>query len=134
MLLARSVDLIIRATCSYTRLQHWSYGYGRSGYKQETFMLVSSVQVHHVYKLIWTPVNGQLLQVQAEAGNPHDLHAVSTVHGDTVVGHMPRDIARTALYFLQHGGRTGRRKPSDVLNKGLNRTLYIHVSWKTEYD
>ena len=66
-------------------------------------------------------MNGQLLQVQAKAGNPHDSHAVST---DTVVGHMPRDISRTAFYFLQHGGRitcevTGRRKPSDVLNKGL---------------
>ena len=91
---------------------------------EESFMLVSSVRGHHVYKRIWTPVNGQLLQVQAEAGNPHDSHAVSTVHGDTVVGHMPRDISRTAFYFIQHGGRitcevTGCRKPSDVLNKGL---------------
>ena len=45
------------------------------------------------------------------------------VVGDTVVGHMPRDIS-TAFYFLQQGGLitcevTGRRKPLDVLNKGL---------------
>ena len=72
---------------------------------EESFMLTSSVRGHHVYKRIWTPVNGKLLQVQAEPGNPHDSHAVSTVHGDTVVGHMPRDISRTAFYFLQHGGR-----------------------------
>ena len=67
---------------------------------EESLMLVSSVRGHHAYKRICTPVNGQLLQVQAEAGNPHDSHAVSTVHGNTVVGHMPRDdISRTAFYF-----------------------------------
>ena len=47
---------------------------------EESFMLTSSVRGHHVYKRIWTPVNGNLLQVQAEPGNPHDLHAVS-MHG-----------------------------------------------------
>ena len=56
---------------------------------EESFMLVSSVRGHHFYKRIWTPVNGQLFQVQAEAGNPHDSYAAPTAHGDTstVVGH-----------------------------------------------
>lgn len=90
----------------------------------ETFILESTIRGHHVYKRVWTPVIGQELQVQAERGNAHDLHAVCTLHAGVVVGHMPREIAITASYFLQHGGRitcevTGPRKLSSVPNKGL---------------
>lgn len=90
----------------------------------ENFMLESSVRGHHIYKRVWTPVIGQQLQVQAQRGNTHGRHAVSTVHAGVIVGHMPREIAKTASYFLQHGGRitcevTGRRKLSSVPSKGL---------------
>ena len=91
---------------------------------EESFMLESSVRGHHIFKRIWTPVNGQMLQVQCETGNAQDARAVATIHNGAIVGHMPREISRTAFYFLQHGGRitcevTGRRKLSDVPNKGL---------------
>ena len=71
----------------------------------ESFTFESAVRGHHVFKRIWTPVNGQLLQVRAETGNERDPYAVATVHDDTIVGHVPREISRTAFYFLQHGGR-----------------------------
>ena len=35
---------------------------------EESFMLENSICGHYVYKRVWTPVNGQLLQVQAETG------------------------------------------------------------------
>ena len=35
----------------------------------ESFTFESAVRGHHVFKRIWTPVNGQLLQVRAEIGN-----------------------------------------------------------------
>ena len=90
----------------------------------ESFTFESAVRGHHVFKRIWTPVNGQLLQVRAETGNERDPYAVATVHDDTIVGHVPREITRTAFYFLQHGGRItceviGRRKLSDIPTKGL---------------
>ena len=79
---------------------------------------------HHVFKRIWTPVNGQLLQVRAETGNERDAYADATVHDNTIVGDMPREISRTAFHFLQHVGCitweiTGCRKLSDVPTKRL---------------
>ena len=53
----------------------------------ESFTFESAVRGHHVFKRIWTPVNGQLLQVRAETGNERDPYAVATVHDDTIVGH-----------------------------------------------
>ena len=45
----------------------------------ESFTFESAVRGHHVFKRIWTPVNGQLLQVRAETGNERDPYAVATV-------------------------------------------------------
>ena len=81
----------------------------------ESFTFESAVRRIHVFKRIWTPVNGQVLQIRAETGNDEDASAVATVHNITIFGRMPREISRTAFYFLQHGGcitwkMTGRRK------------------------
>ena len=38
----------------------------------ESFTFESAVRGYHVFKRIWTPVNGQLLQVGAEIGNERD--------------------------------------------------------------
>ena len=45
---------------------------------EESFLLRSMVRGHHIFKRIWMPVIGQLLQVQAETGNEWDPHAVAT--------------------------------------------------------
>ena len=47
--------------------------------------------------------------------NPMDRYAVGVMKGETVVGHVPRSIAKTFWYFLGHDGAiscevTGRRK------------------------
>ena len=72
----------------------------------------------------WTPVIGQILQVDREGDNIHDSFAVATSYGGSVVGHLPIEFSKLAWHFLQHGGHivceiTGRRKRSSVLNKGL---------------
>lgn len=84
-------------------------------------MLVSSMRGHHVYKQIWTPVSGQLLQVQAEAGNVQDTPAVSVVRGRAIVGHGPHEISTAAFYFLQYGGRI----PCEVLIAGSFQVFQI---------
>ena len=91
---------------------------------EESFQLESAVRGHHVYESVWTPFVGQLLQVQSESENSHDVYAVAVIFDDAVVGHLPREFSRVAFYFLQHGGRitceiAGSRKLSDVHNKGL---------------
>ena len=46
---------------------------------EETFSLDSVVRGHHVYKLTWTPVVGQELQVAPEPRNIKDGKAVETL-------------------------------------------------------
>ena len=75
----------------------------------------SVVRGHHIYKVVWTPVIGELLPLRAEDNNEHDNHAVAVVKGDCVVGHIPRSISRVAWFFMTHGGNitcrsTGKRK------------------------
>lgn len=50
----------------------------------ETFSLDSIIRGHHVYKLHWTPVVGQELEVQAEPDNICDPRAVATCFDGSV--------------------------------------------------
>ena len=63
----------------------------------------SVVRGHHVYKDVWTPYLNEELQLQREAGNEHDQHAVAVVKSSTVVGHVPRTISRVCWFFLRRG-------------------------------
>ena len=91
---------------------------------EEVYVLESTVRGYHAYMNNWTPVSGQILQVDREGDNIHYPFAVATSYGGSVVGHLPIEFSKLAWHFLQHGGRivckiTGRRKRSSVLNKGL---------------
>ncbi len=64
------------------------------------FVLKYSVRGHHIYKRIWTPQVGERLETFCEEDNEHDKYAVA-VHVNlencaTVVGHIPREMTRTA--------------------------------------
>ena len=41
-----------------------------------SFVLVSVIRGHHVYKSTWTPVIGEILSLGADTGNVHDTYAV----------------------------------------------------------
>ena len=50
----------------------------------------SVIRGHHIFKGIWTPRTGEIVQVRQEAGNPHDRNVVALFRADgTVVGHVP---------------------------------------------
>ena len=75
----------------------------------------SVVRGHHVYKVIWTPVIGEELEVRTKDDNDHDQHAVAVVKDGVVIGHMPRLAAEVSWFFLKRGGSitcriTGNRK------------------------
>ena len=93
-----------------------------SAAKHKTFQLDSVVRGHHVYKSIWTPNIGQVLETAAEVSNTEDSHAVAVLYqGSTVsVGHVPREISKISWFFLWHGGDiscevVGRRRRSPIL-------------------
>ena len=73
------------------------------------------MRVHHVYKAVWTPFVGEILNARREDENSHNRHAVTVVFDSCLVGHLPREYSRIAWHFLQHGGKitceiTGRRQ------------------------
>ena len=59
---------------------------------------------HHVYKAVWTPFVGKILDARREDEDSHDRHAVAVVFDSCIVGHLPREYSRIAWHFLQHGG------------------------------
>ena len=91
-----------------------------------------------MYKTAWTPVIGQMLDVRTESANGHDRHGVSTLHIGSVVGHLPREYSKLALYFLQHNGQikcqvTRVRRLSQVAGKGLAGSLCLHTNRKASH-
>ena len=81
------------------------------------------IRGHHVYKDVWTPIIGEVLQCEKEEGNSHDLYAVAVKKLDSIVGHVPRTISTLCHLFLSRGGSitctvTGIRKYSDDLPQG----------------
>ena len=65
----------------------------------------SVVRGHHVYKCVWTPVNGKELCDIPEDINNHDAHAIAVMKDGQVVGqvvgHVPREISRILYFFLK---------------------------------
>ena len=64
--------------------------------ERESFQLESCVRGHYIYKRVWTPVVGQVLNTSTEPGNHHDRFAVAVLQGDSAVGHIPRESTRVA--------------------------------------
>ena len=58
----------------------------------DSLCIESVVRGHHIYKDIWTPVLGQVLDICQEHGNIHDQYAVSVLHHGLV-----------DIFHIQHG-------------------------------
>ena len=82
----------------------------------EDYEIESVVRGHHVYKAIWSPETGEVLQVLPENNNEYDLHAVSVLKNGSIVGHVPRELSKIIKFFLATSGSSvtchiaGRRK------------------------
>ena len=69
-----------------------------------TLAFESVVRGHHVYKTVWTPLIGEILELVIEDGNVHDQYAVAVIKNEAIVGHAPRGVARMFYFFIRHGG------------------------------
>ena len=53
---------------------------------------------HHIYESVWSLILGETVSVDCEHGNLHDRHAVCLLKGGSIVGHVPRELAK--YFFL----------------------------------
>ncbi len=60
----------------------------------------SYIRGYHVYKEIWSPTIGESLLVKRESDNVKDSTAVAIYQEDTIVGHVPKNLASRLLHFL----------------------------------
>ena len=61
------------------------------------------IRGHHIYKEIWDPVIGELVQCEREPRNEADIYSVAITKGGVFVGHSPWRIFRLCLLFLRCG-------------------------------
>ena len=85
----------------------------------------SCVRGCYIYQEHWEAVIGEELQCQLERANPADIYTVVVRKGRTVVGHLPRRLARLCALFIRregpiHCSPTGKRSYSNV------RTVIVH--------
>ena len=66
---------------------------------------VLSVVITSIYKTVWSPSTGEILEAAREPDNPHDHQVVCLRKTEVIVGHVPRRFGRVFLFFLSHGGR-----------------------------
>ena len=53
------------------------------------YLYKSVIRGHHVYKNVWTPRIGEILQVARDTDNHQDRFAVGMLKEDAIVGHVP---------------------------------------------
>ena len=105
----------------------------------ETTQISLVIRGHHIYKDVWEPIHGQILQCARERSNRFNPFAVSIVNSDEIMGHVPRRISAACALFLQHHGSircevTGdRRYSSDLPQGGLEVPCDLIFEGKKKY-
>ena len=69
----------------------------------DRFEFFSVIRGHHIYKDIFMPAIGKLLQSRREADNSYDSFAVTIIEDDTNVGHVLQEISVVCDLFLRKG-------------------------------
>ena len=100
-----------------------------------TYEYKSFARGHHVYKDVWSPLIRESLSCKPEPSNIADKDAVAIIRKDcfgkdTVVGHLPQNIAKLSSLFLKVQNTsitaivTGKR-----LNRGGGYGLEVPVTF-----
>ncbi len=81
----------------------------------QVFTIDSVIRGLHVYKHVWTPVEGEELVLEQEHHNSYDRYATTVLKDGVIVGRVPRELSRVFWNFLASGGLitcevTGSRK------------------------
>ena len=74
---------------------------GSSSSGLEVLEIASYIRGYHAYKDVWTPVLGETLLVKREPTNVKDNDAVAICLEDSIVGHVPFNLAASFSHFLR---------------------------------
>ena len=66
----------------------------------DSLAISSFVRGHHIYKRIWTPSEGEVLQLQLDPSNPKDRFAVVVCLDGEIVGRVPANLAPTYVFTI----------------------------------
>ena len=97
----------------------------------------AAVRGFHVYKAIWKPIEGELLNCSHEKDNPCDVFSIKVFKAEspgTTVGHLLMEISRITKYIIDRGaqvevkvlGRHYRRSP--LVQGGLEVPCRITIT------
>ena len=89
-----------------------------SAVKLEMLEIKSFVRGYHAYMDIWTPEEGERLNLIREPDNIKDKYAVSVMKDGLVVGHVPYNLAPRISQFLK---RDINKAFAEVKSKPINR-------------
>ena len=78
----------------------------------------SFVRGYHAYMDSWTPVIGQTLLVNREPTNPKDKNAMALYEDDSIIGHVPYNLAPYLSRFLT---RDVNKAFAEVTGEKVNR-------------
>ena len=78
----------------------------------------SFVRGYHAYMDSWTPVIGQTLLVKREPTNPKDKNAVALYEDDSIIGHVPYNLAPYLSRFVT---RDVNKAFAEVTGEKVNR-------------
>ena len=53
------------------------------------YLYESVIRGHHVYKDVWTPSIGEILQVARDTDSNHNWFSVGLLKEDAIIGHVP---------------------------------------------
>ena len=78
---------------------------------------------YHAYMDIWTPVIGQTLLLKREPTNPKDKNAVALYEDDSIIGHVPYNLApyNLAPYLSRFLARDVNKAFAEVTGEKVNR-------------
>ena len=63
---------------------------------------------HHIFKRVWSPIIGEVLELLREEESEHDRFAVYLLKPRAVtVGHVPQELSHKIWHFLRHSWVTG---------------------------
>ena len=92
----------------------------------ELLEIQSYIGSYHAYRDSWTPVLGETLSVEREMTKPKDKNAVAVHIEETIVGHVPYNIAPYMSRFLKRDVNIAYAKVTwGKINRGAGYGLEI---------
>lgn len=93
---------------------------------QQDLQINSYIRGYHAYMDLWTPALNEELVLKREPTNKRDSNAVAVLKEDTVVGHIPFNLAPLISAFLRRDTNCGFAKVvGEKVNRGAGYGLEI---------